>query len=251
MGNRKISSNLLRGNGKMKVPISEVFSSVQGEGKYIGCRQLFIRFVGCNLDCGYCDTEDMLAVNKCNLEDADCLANPVELRTILPYIKKRLQKKHHSISLTGGEPLLYPDFINALAEQTAVPLFLETNGTLSEQLTKVIDNIDIVSMDFKLPDAVGVDLWAQHEKFLYIARQKDVYVKIVVAKETADNDFAAAIDLLGRVDKKILLILQPVTPCDGYTAPSPKKLLIWQEKALEKLCDVRIIGQTHKLIGLR
>ena len=37
--------------------IAEIFDSIQGEGPYIGYRQLFIRFCGCNLLCDYCDTE--------------------------------------------------------------------------------------------------------------------------------------------------------------------------------------------------
>ena len=36
--------------------INEIFSSIQGEGLYIGSKQLFIRFCGCNLKCNYCDT---------------------------------------------------------------------------------------------------------------------------------------------------------------------------------------------------
>ncbi|HNS26376.1 MAG TPA: 7-carboxy-7-deazaguanine synthase QueE, partial [Methanobacteriaceae archaeon] len=37
----------------MKTRINEVFSSIQGEGKLVGRRQVFIRFSGCNLDCNY------------------------------------------------------------------------------------------------------------------------------------------------------------------------------------------------------
>ncbi|MCL5059022.1 MAG: 7-carboxy-7-deazaguanine synthase QueE, partial [Actinobacteria bacterium] len=40
----------------MKAAVREIFSSVQGEGPYVGTRQIFIRFDGCNLSCRYCDT---------------------------------------------------------------------------------------------------------------------------------------------------------------------------------------------------
>lgn len=237
----------------MRAPISEIFSSVQGEGKYVGVRQLFIRFVGCNLNCGYCDTEDMLAADKCDLENDAILTNPVELTEILPYINKCLQIKHHSISLTGGEPLLHTDFINELAVHTDCPLFLETNGTLVENLAKVIDNISIISMDIKMPDAIGQELWQQHREFLQLAKQKekDIYVKIVIARETLVADFNKALDLLQNIDDNILLILQPMTPTGGYNAPSPEQVLLWQEMALKKLNNVRVIAQTHRLIGQR
>ena len=40
-----------------KVKIKEIFTSIQGEGLFIGYKQLFIRFCGCNLSCNYCDTD--------------------------------------------------------------------------------------------------------------------------------------------------------------------------------------------------
>lgn len=42
-----------------KTKIREIFTSIQGEGLYIGVKQLFIRFCGCNLKCDYCDTQDI------------------------------------------------------------------------------------------------------------------------------------------------------------------------------------------------
>lgn len=183
----------------MQAGISEIFSSVQGEGKYVGCRQLFIRFIGCNINCPYCDTDEF-AHNKvpCELEAVNGyagklkFANPIDLADILPYIKYRLQKPHHSISLTGGEPLLHVNAIRELAHELKVfkvPFFVETNGILADNLAKVIDDVDIISMDIKLPSDIGTVYWQEHQAFLQVAAQKDVYVKIVVSKESTLEDF--------------------------------------------------------------
>ena len=245
----------------MQTGISEIFSSVQGEGKYVGCRQLFIRFIGCNINCPYCDTDEF-AHNKvpCELEtivdyDGELkFANPIDLSDILPYIKYRLQKPHHSISLTGGEPLLHVKAIHQLASELKdfkVPFFLETNGILAQNLAEAIDDIDIISMDIKLPSDIGSAYWQEHQAFLQVAAKKDVYVKIVVSKESTLADFNKAIDIIQSVDKNILLSLQPITPMGGLHKPEPQKMLDWQEIAMEKLHDVRVIPQTHKMINLR
>ena len=47
----------------LQAGVSEIFSSIQGEGKYVGCRQLFIRLIGCNMDCPYCDTDKLAHSN--------------------------------------------------------------------------------------------------------------------------------------------------------------------------------------------
>ena len=40
-----------------KIKVKEMFVSTQGEGPFVGYRQLFVRFCGCNLACKYCDTD--------------------------------------------------------------------------------------------------------------------------------------------------------------------------------------------------
>ena len=37
--------------------INDIFYSIQGEGHNTGRAAVFIRFAGCNLRCGFCDTE--------------------------------------------------------------------------------------------------------------------------------------------------------------------------------------------------
>ncbi len=246
----------------MDFGISEIFSSVQGEGKYVGCRQLFIRLIGCNMDCPYCDTNTLAHVKSvpCLLEAVNGyqeklkLANPVKIGDVLPYIKYRLQFPHHSVSITGGEPLLFTDFIRMLADEIKsfnVPLFLETNGTLPEQLKKVIDIVDIISMDMKLPSDVQKEYWQAHENFLRIAAQKDVYVKIVVSHQSKEEDFIKAIDIIKNINENILLVLQPITPLGGLQDAPPQKMLEWQDLAMRTLRNVRVIPQTHRLLNLR
>ncbi|BEU87617.1 7-carboxy-7-deazaguanine synthase QueE [Selenomonas sp. TAMA-11512] len=240
----------------MKENIIEVFSSIQGEGKYVGCRQIFLRLTGCNLSCPYCDTDFAAASHPtCQVETIPGshlfkeLTNPVSLDVLVQELRSLLTVPHHSISLTGGEPLLHTAFIRALAEAMKVPIFLETNGTLAERLREVLPYIAHISMDIKLPSLVGEDTLPLHEAFLQAAREKDCYVKLVVADSTEDGEIEDICRLVQRVSPRSLVILQPVTPYGGIEAASPRRMLGLQALALRYLSDVRIIPQTHRMMN--
>ena len=54
----------------MNENIIEIFSTIQGEGKYVGCRQVFLRLEGCNLHCSYCDTDSTVGMHPdCVVEE--------------------------------------------------------------------------------------------------------------------------------------------------------------------------------------
>jgi len=55
--------------------ISEIFYSLQGEGRNQGAPCLFIRLAGCNLHCRYCDTE--YALTGGTEMDADAILSEV------------------------------------------------------------------------------------------------------------------------------------------------------------------------------
>ena len=157
----------------------------------------------------------------------------------------------HSISLTGGEPLLHWGVINELARRlSGTKIFLETNGTLVDELERVIDVIDIVSMDVKLPHSIGRDVFEDHRRFMSTARRKDLYVKVVLDGETTVEEFDRAVEVIGSVSRDILLILQPVTVVEGIRAVPSSDLLKFQARALRHLSDVRVIPQTHRLIDV-
>ena len=242
----------------MRENIIEIFSSIQGEGKYVGCRQIFVRLEGCNLDCTYCDTENEIGRHPtCMVEERAGThelvpyENPLSVEKVAEIVTHLTGAvPHHSLSITGGEPLLHVPFIKELAAHIDLPIFLETNGTLDRALAECIDCISHISMDLKLPDVLSAPVWDAHARFLKVAHAVDVYVKVVVAAETRAEDVEHAAHLVADIAPATLLILQPVTPYGGCTAPSSARLLELQRIALRHLSDVRVIPQTHRMMDL-
>lgn len=243
----------------------EIFSSIQGEGMLVGLRQVFLRFHGCNLACDYCDTREthrIPAPDFCDMEvtpgrrNFKRIANPIAIQDLREVLKEWVEKypgAHHSISLTGGEPLLHGatlvEWLPVL--RGLLPVYLETNGTLHSELSRCIDFLDYISMDVKLPSTSGSeDLWEQHRSFLHIASRKNVYVKIVVSNATQPSEIARTCDLILSVDRRIPLVIQPMTDTAGEVAISSTSLLEFQETAGGRLHEVRVIPQTHKFLRM-
>lgn len=129
-------------------------------------------------------------------------------------------------------------------------IYLETNGTLPDLLSEVIDLVDIVAMDFKLPSVTGLaPFWAEHNRFLKVAVSKKTFVKIVVGENTTGDEIQKAVELIKSTAEDIPLIIQPVSATGHVKGISPAHALDLQAQALKKLADVRIIPQTHKMMG--
>lgn len=227
--------------------IKEIFLSIQGEGTYIGYRQLFIRFCGCNLNCDYCDTD--FSVKDCNIEFEPGsgvfkkLRNPIEDKDLIEIIKKF--RDYHSISLTGGEPLLAYKFLQSFLPKLKSKIYLETNGTLPENLEKVINLVDIISMDIKIPSSTGMkSFFKEHYDFIEVAlrAKKEIFAKAVVTEKISRTE----IEYMSQVAKKIPLIIQPVTTDDTSLILSKKKLF----QISEKIPSARIIPQTHNFLNI-
>jgi organic radical activating enzyme len=238
----------------------EIFSSIQGEGLLVGCRQVFVRMALCNLDCAYCDTP-FAPVADCRIEDAPGsgnfrgLPNPVALETLYNILfgwEREAPGVHHSLSLTGGEPLVQGDILREWLPdlRRILPVHLETNGTLPEALEPLLPHLDSIAMDIKLPSQTGVPTpWQAHCNFLALARDKGCQVKVVIGEETPPKEVEAAARMVHEVAPHVPLVLQPVTRA-GEIAIGARQLLDLQTLAARIHPPVRVIPQTHRFIGL-
>lgn len=245
-------------------PLIEVFSSIQGEGTQIGQRQVFIRFVGCNLSCVYCDTNLGINAATCRMEltpgrlDFQELRNPVDMKIVIELLKRwesGWPGVHHSISLTGGEPLLHVDILHQWLPQLReiLPIHLETNGVLHSALSRVVNHIDQISMDIKIPSSSGeTSLWDHHREFLETAAaaDADISAKVVVNSATEHWEIQRAAEMIAAVSPDIPMIIQPETSEELSIKISSLALLELQEIASEAIRNVRVIPQTHRFIGL-
>ena len=236
--------------------VQEIFASIQGEGLYCGQRQTFVRLAGCNLACEYCDTPAARQKHPtvCLMErlpgsgEVDLIENPMSVEHIVECCR---ELGPGVVSITGGEPLVQVDFLEALTCELKSAGFvnhLETNGTLYRELASVIKWVDVIAMDMKLPSAAGDGaLWDEHSQFLELASGTDVFVKVVVSANTTEDEIGHCRDLIAVLDKNIPLVIQPVS-----TEPVPGELLMrLQDVASSQLADVRVIPQCHKMLGLR
>ncbi|MCX8172334.1 MAG: 7-carboxy-7-deazaguanine synthase QueE [Archaeoglobaceae archaeon] len=225
----------------MKAKISEIFESIQGEGILVGVRQLFIRFCGCNLNCYYCDTkkDSDVCIDYLN---GRVLRNPVSREFIQNIIDS---SKVHSVSFTGGEPLLQAEFIKSLRKTK--PFYLESNMTLPEKAKK-LKFVDYVAGDLKVREARNDNYEILREKtfesfrILRKTKKRKTFCKIILPERfDLEEALNSAIQIKGYVQ---CFVLQPVF---GSKLENIFKL---QQRMIE-FADTRIIPQVHKLMGVK
>lgn len=186
-----------------KIKVSELFYSLQGEGKHIGVPSIFLRTFGCNFTCdgfgmakGVKSTE-RLAVDPAKYDSYKSLPlvntgcdsyaswdprfkhlSPMvtvegivdEMQNLLP--KGEFGRDKHLI-ITGGEPLLgwqrsYPDLIDEIINRKMglTDITFETNGTqpLNEDLHQYLTSIsDHVKVTWSVSAKLSVSGENWHE----------------------------------------------------------------------------------------
>lgn len=181
--------------------LSELFSSVQGEGIWAGVPSVFVRVSGCNLRCVWCDTP----YASWNPE-----GDPVTVEQLFDDV---IALGHDHVVLTGGEPMLF-DGVAELASRLKAKgktITIETAGTIFREIA-----CDLMSVSPKLahstPPADTPGGWAQRheerrlniETLRRLAQEYDCQFKFVVGDDQ-EADLAEIDALMAQI---------PDVPCD-------------------------------------
>ncbi len=198
-----------------KIAISEVFYSIQGEGKTVGIPSVFVRLGGCNLMCGGMGTQfDGELHNdaewRCDTVEVWMKAQSKESKDVLPEDCVEAIKNGAHIILTGGEPMMQQaaleEFIKYVKFELNVdPFFeVETNGTIlpSEYLLK---NINLFNCSPKLTNS-GNDksITYKPEVIKELNKQESIF-KFVVSSEKDWKEIQD--DYLFLLDKKKVYLM--------------------------------------------
>jgi len=200
--------------------INEIFYSLQGEGKWAGLPNIFIRVTGCNLRCSYCDTKYAYYDGK-----------EMNIKEILNHIKKY---KCQYVCLTGGEPLLQKDIldlINAILKKKYF-IAIETNGSISIENLRKYKSL-LISLDIKCPSS---KMYKKSNLNNINLLKKDDQIKFVIKNK---DDYLYA--------KNIISDYKPI--CDVFFQPvwgeNPKKIAEW---IIKDRLNVKMGLQLHKII---
>ncbi len=249
------------------VPVLEVFSSFQGEGPQVGERQVFVRLAKCDLRCAFCDTpESYPTPDKARIQLAaphgreERPTNPLSVARLLEAIRQLDDPPglHAAVSITGGEPLLHPQAVHALAvgiRSLGLRIHVETGGHRPGAVRHVIDVVDEMTPDLKLESASGMRTpWAAHAETYEIleAAGKALAVKAVVGADTPPAEVAEAAAFAAKHLPSAPFIMQPATPHgDGPARPTLYHLYHLHDAAGRVHPDVRLIPQVHVFLGAR
>lgn len=168
----------------MKIPISEIFYSIQGEGKYIGHPSIFIRVGGCNLKCpgfGENGCDSFYAVDKKYSSEWKYL----DVEEIKEEIKKYLQYKPHLV-ITGGEPTLFYKELYPLIEWFDNLITIETNATIDIDFKNYPKYKDVVfAMSVKLSNSKEPYKKRVKKEIIkkYAINSKNSFFKFVIDKD--------------------------------------------------------------------
>ena len=205
----------------LKLRLTEIFYSLQGETRTAGIPTVFIRLTGCPLRCQYCDTSYAFTGGQW-----------WEFSAILAELEKYATRY---VTVTGGEPLAQKacyDLLTVLCD-AGYDVSLETSGAMD---VAAVDSRVVKVMDLKTP-ASGEEAKNRYSNIQFLD-QKD-QVKFVLCDR---EDYVWAVAKLREYHL--------ADRCEVLFSPSHGQLALRElaEWVLADQLPVRIQIQLHKLI---
>ncbi|MEW7972221.1 MAG: 7-carboxy-7-deazaguanine synthase QueE [Candidatus Thiodiazotropha endolucinida] len=201
--------------------ITEIFLSLQGEGRGAGYPTVFVRLTGCPLRCHYCDTPYAFSGGeKYTLEEI--------LQQVAGY-----DVEH--VCVTGGEPLAQPECLSLLRAlcDAGFRVSLETSGALD--IGSVDDRVARV-VDLKTPGSGEM----QRNRMSNIDfLRADDQVKFVIT-DRADYEWSCEQLKRFRITDRCEVLFSPV-----QDRMNPTQLADWM---IEDRVQARLQLQLHKLL---
>jgi len=226
------------------VPVSAIFSSVEGEGIHVGKPTIFVRLSGCNLSCKWCDTDHSISYYA-TVEELKDKINELNTKTGI-----------ERIEFTGGEPLLYMNFLEELLSELPVKydIAVQTNGTIApgDDLFYRVPQWCVSPKLKSSGEAIVEDvvswfvLWFRIKVRIAGGNRQDEF-KFVINDV---GDLLQLIDVVNRLeifDAGVPMVIQPVYGKERQMLDNMKEIY----KLTEQVEDVRVIPQCNKVMGMK
>jgi 7-carboxy-7-deazaguanine synthase len=214
----------------------EIYKSIQGESSFAGLPCIFVRLAGCNLRCGWCDSEYTFTGGYKMTEDQVA----AEVEKLAPV---------KLIEFTGGEPMLQERELVPLMERLlrgGYELMIETSGERPlERLPAAVHKI----VDVKCPGSGEAGSFRISNLECLTDRDE---VKFVIANRgdyEFARDFIREHKLEARAGQVLLSPAFSKAPSTDRTTENclldPRELVEWM---LADGLDARLSLQIHKYI---
>jgi 7-carboxy-7-deazaguanine synthase len=204
-----------------RLKITEIFFSLQGEARTVGCPTVFVRLTGCPLRCQYCDTAYAFT-------GGNWMSLPDILEQVASY-------RPRFVTVTGGEPLAQPNCLPLLRNlcDAGYEVSLETGG--ANDISGVDARVSKV-MDIKTPGSgeSGRNRW---ENLRYITSRDQI--KFVIC-DRSDYEWARAVLAEHALQGRCEVLFSP-----SYQQLQARELADW---ILADRLPVRFQIQLHKYL---